>query len=67
MLLLFFLFIDLCLLNAKFIVKIVNPTAELVYLIGIQTKEATAEIEMHPVTAEAKIRVVQTFFVLLTH
>ena len=39
-----------------FIAKVFNPIAELVILIVIPSKEAKAEIQMHPVTAEAKIR-----------
>ena len=33
-----------------------NPTSEVVILIGIPTKEAKAEMEIHPVTVVAKIR-----------
>ena len=36
--------------------QIFNPIAELVFPIGIPSKEAKAEIEIHPVIAEAKIR-----------
>ena len=55
MLLPLFLIIDLCFLIPAIMVKIFNPTAELLMLIGIPTKEKTAEIEIHPVTTEAKI------------
>ena len=41
--LLFFLIID-------------NPIAELVIPIGIPIKKVNAEVEIHPVIAEAKIR-----------
>ena len=43
----FFLIIDLCFLI---------PAAELVIPTGIRSKEVKAEIEMHPVIEEAKIR-----------
>ena len=33
-----------------------NPIAELVISIGIESKEATAEFQIHPVTIEAKVR-----------
>ena len=33
-----------------------NPIAELVTLIGISSKEAKAEIEIHPLIAEAELR-----------
>ena len=52
----FFLIIDLYFLIAAVIAQIFNPTAELVPLIRIPTKEAKTEIEILPVTAEAKIR-----------
>ena len=38
------------------IAQIFNPIAELVIPIGMSSKEAKAEIEIHPVIAEAKIR-----------
>ena len=56
MLLFFFIIIDLYFLIAAVIAQIFNPIAELVILIGIQTKEAKAEFEIHPVIVEAKIR-----------
>ena len=55
MLLFFFIIIDLYFLIAAVIAQIFNPIAELVILIGIQTKEAKAEFETHPVIVEAKI------------
>ena len=53
---LFFLIIDLYFLIRAAVVQIFNPIAELVIPIGIPSKEAKAKIEIHPVTAEAKIR-----------
>ena len=47
----FFLIIDL-----YFFISQVIPSAELVIPIGLPIKEAKAEIEIHPVTVEAKIR-----------
>ena len=38
------------------IAQIFNPIAELVISTGLPSKEAKAEIEIHPVTVEAKIR-----------
>ena len=52
----FFVFIDLQFLIRAVIAQIFNPTAKLVIPIGIPSKEAKAEIEIHPVTATAKIR-----------
>ena len=52
----FFLIIDLCFLIPAVIAQIFNPIAELVISIGIPTKETKAEIEMHPVISENKIR-----------
>ena len=70
----FFLIIDLYFLIAAVIAQIFNPIAELVISIGIPLKEAKAEIEIHPVIIEPKIRkcsiqfkVVQTVFVLFAH
>ena len=54
--LLFFLIIDLYLLIPAVLAQTFNPIAELAISIGIPTKEAKAEIEIHLVTAEAKIR-----------
>ena len=58
----FFLIIDLHYFNCAAIEQIFNPNAELVNPIGISNKEAKVEIEIHseidihPVTAEAKIK-----------
>ena len=52
----FFLIIDLYLLIPAVLTQTFNPIAELAISIGIPTKEAKAEIEIHLVTAEAKIR-----------
>ena len=52
----FFLIIDLYFLIPAVIAQIFNPIAELVIPIGIPNKEAKAEIEIHLVIAEAKIR-----------
>ena len=52
----FFLIIDLYFLIHGVIAQIFNPIAELVIPITIPTKEAKAEIEIHPVTADTKIR-----------
>ena len=61
MLLLFFLIIDLHFLIHAITAQTFNSVAELVIATGITTKEKKAEIEVHPVIAEAKI-----FFVLFT-
>ena len=50
----FFLIIDLYFLIPAVIAYIYNPIAELVIPIRILSKEAKAEIELHPVSAEAK-------------
>ena len=52
----FFLISDLYLLIPAVLAQTFNPIAELSIPIGIPTKEAKAEIEIHLVTAEAKIR-----------
>ena len=52
----FFLIIHLCLLVNGAIAQILNPIAELAIPIGIPSKETKGEIEIHPVTTEAKIR-----------
>ena len=52
----FFLIIDLYLLIPAVLAQTFNPIAELAISIGIPTKEAKAEIEIHLVTAEVKIR-----------
>ena len=55
-----FLIIDLYFLIPAAISQIFNPIAEpiaeLVIPIGVPIKKAKAEIEIHPVIAEAKIR-----------
>ena len=56
MLLFVFLFIVWYFLIPAVISHIFNPIAELVIPIGIPIKEAKAEIEIHPVIVEAKIR-----------
>ena len=45
----FFLIINLYFLIPTVIIKIFNPIAELVILIGIPSKEVKAEIEIHEV------------------
>ena len=50
-----FLIIDLYFLIPVVIAQIFNFIAELVIPIGIPTKEAKAEMEIHPVTVEIKI------------
>ena len=51
----FFSIIDLYFLTTAVIAQIFNPTAELAIPPGIPNKEAKAEMETHPVTAESKI------------
>ena len=51
----FFLIIDLYFLIPVVIIHIFNPIAELIIPIVIPTKEAKAETETHPLTAETKI------------
>ena len=43
-------------LIAAIIAQFFNPNADLVIRIGIPAKKGKVEIEIHPVTAEAKIR-----------
>ena len=50
------LIIDLCFLFPAAIEQIFNPISELVIPSGIPNKEAKAEIEIHPVISEVKIR-----------
>ena len=52
-LLLFFLVIELQFLIPVAIAQILNPIGELVIPIGIPSKEAKTEIEVHPVFVEA--------------
>ena len=68
MLLFLFFIIDLYFLIPAAIAQAFNPIAEVIIPIGISSKEAKAEIEIHPVTVGVKIRkcsvwfrVVQTF------
>ena len=53
---LFFLVIDLYFSILTVVVQTFNPIAELVIPIGIPRKEAKAEMEIHPITVETKIR-----------
>ena len=50
----FLLIINLYLLNPE--VPFFNPIVELVIPMEMPSKEAKAEIEIHPITVEAKIR-----------
>ena len=52
----FFLIIDLYFLIPAAIAQIFNCIAELVIPIGIPSKEAETETEIHPLIVEAKIR-----------
>ena len=52
----FLLIIGLYFLIRAVVGQIFNSIAEFVIPIGIPIKEAKAEIEIHPVTAEIKIR-----------
>ena len=56
MLLFFFLIIDLYFFSAAVIAQIFNPIAELVIPIEIPTKEAKADMEIHPVIVDPTIR-----------
>ena len=58
----FFLIIDSYFLIPALIVQIFNPIAELVIPVEIPTKEKKAEMETHPVIAEAKIRKCSIYF-----
>ena len=51
----FILITDLYFLIPAVIAQIFNPIAELVIPIGIPSKEAKVEIEIHPVIVEVKI------------
>ena len=51
----FFFIFDFCFVIPTVIAHIFNPIIELVFPIGILSKEAKAEIEIHSVAAEAKI------------
>ena len=59
---LLFLITDIYLLIPAVIAQIFNPIAELIITIGIPIKEAKAEIETYPATAEAKIRKCSIWF-----
>ena len=53
-------------------VQIFNSIVELIIFVGISTKRATAEMEIHPVTTKTKARKCSIWsranlFVLLTH
>ena len=52
----FFLIIDLYFLIPAVIAHIFNPIAELVIPLGVPIREAKADIEIHLVNVEAKIR-----------
>ena len=52
----FFLIIDLYFFIAAVIAQIFNPIAELVIPIEIPTKEAKADMEIHPVIVDPTIR-----------
>ena len=67
MLFFFFLIIYLYFLVLAVIVKIFDPTAELVTPIGMLSKEAKSEIETVPVISETKVRkcLVMKFLFLL--
>ena len=56
MLLFFFLIIALYFFIAAVIAQIFNPIAELVIPIEIPTKEAKADMEIHPVIVDPTIR-----------
>ena len=58
----FFLIIDLDILIPAASAHIFNPIAELVIPVGIPKKESKAEAEMHPLTAETKIRTYSIYF-----
>ena len=52
----FSLIIDLYFLITAAIAQSFNPIAKLVVPVGIPSKEAKAEIEIHPAIVQAKIR-----------
>ena len=56
MLLFFSLIIDLYFLTPAVIAQIFNSIAKLVVPKGIPSKEVKAEIEIHPIIVEGKIR-----------
>ena len=60
----FFLNIELYFLTPAVTAEILNPITELVILIGIPSKNAKAEIEIHLVTAEPLILLTHQFVLL---
>ena len=58
----FLIIVDLYFSIPATVAKSFNPIVELVIPIGITMKEAKAEIEVHPVTEEAKIRNKKVFY-----
>ena len=54
----FFLIVNSYFLIPVVIAPIFYPTVELVITVGIPTKEAKTEIEIHPVTAEVNINLI---------
>ena len=52
----FFFIIDLHFLISAVIAQIFNPIAELIIPIGIPTKEAKSEMEIHPGLVKSKIK-----------
>ena len=55
MVLLFVSVIEFCFLMPEVTAQTFNLTAQLVILIELSTREAKAEIETHPLTAESKV------------
>ena len=62
MLFYFFLIIDLYFLIPAVTAQIFNPIVELVVPTRIPSKEGKAEIEIHPINAETKIRKCSIYF-----
>ena len=58
----FFLIIDVWFLTPAAIAQNFNPIAENLILIGIPSKNVQVEIEIHPVIAEAQIRMSSILF-----
>ena len=63
----FSLIIDLYFLIPAAIAQSFNPIAKLVVPIGIPSKEAKTEIEIHPAIAQAKIRKFSIQFRVVKH
>ena len=68
----YFLIVDLYVLIPSVTANVFSPNAEIIMLTGTPCKEAKAEVETYPVTAEDKIskcsiqfKVLQTFLFLL--